>query len=112
MFLRAVRLALFASSLCAAAWADGPIINQSGKLPTTSSGEVEMKFAIVTVEVPVRAEAAAMLIGKRLSSIQVTEGGQGYRTPPAVTLVGGGGEGARAVATVAGAARILGRPAL
>jgi FtsP/CotA-like multicopper oxidase with cupredoxin domain len=40
-------------------------------------------------------------VGQELSGVSVLAGGHGYRSPPTVVIAGGGGKGARAVATVA-----------
>jgi hypothetical protein len=46
------------------------------------------------------ATASAVLAGRPVASIAVTNGGFGYRTTPNVTITGGGGSGATAKATV------------
>jgi len=48
------------------------------------------------------ATAVATLAGGSVISIVVTAEGSGYGAPPAVTLTGGGGTGARAIAQVSG----------
>ena len=58
------------------------------------------------------ATATAVLSGDTVSSITVTSGGSGYTAPPKVVLTGGGGTGAKAVATTLGGVvtRILTQP--
>ena len=60
---------------------------------------------IITIDAPgVAATATATtsggIDGGPLTGISLTSGGSGYATPPAVTIIGGGGSGATATATI------------
>lgn len=67
------------------------------------SGVGQFKFALVTsTNANQRATATANLSGPFVVSYNVTSGGTGYITPPAVTIFGGGGSGATAHATISG----------
>ncbi len=67
------------------------------------SGLGQFKFALVTSSNQSRtATASATITGSFVTSINVTDGGNGYVSPPAVTLSGGGGSGATATANVSG----------
>ncbi len=73
----------------------------SGGTPFTGAGQ--FKFALVTsTDASATATATAMLVGQFVVTITVNAGGNGYVTPPAVTISGGGGSGATATATVSG----------
>jgi len=70
---------------------------------TDFSGAGQFKFALVTSSnANHQATAAANLSGQFVTSYTVTFGGNGYVTPPAVTVFGGGGSGATAHATISG----------
>src|SRR5688572_16005668 len=65
------------------------------------SGMGQFKFALVTgSNANHRATATANLSGPFVVSYNVTFGGNGYVTPPAVTISGGGGSGATAHAAI------------
>ena len=75
---------------------------QSGGAPFTGTGQ--FKFALVTAT-DSAATATAVAnppSGGFITIINVTFGGMGYVTPPAVTISGGGGSGATATASVSG----------
>jgi hypothetical protein len=72
---------------------------------TNFTGLGQFKFAIVTSTNTSRtAVATANITGGFVTSYNVTFGGGGYTSPPAVTVVGGGGSGATATANVSGGA--------
>lgn len=81
------------------------IVNQTGSLPVTHfSGTVSFKFAILTEAPGIEAAATASLQGSSVAAITITNAGAGYLAKPAVTIVGGGGHGAKAVAAIANGA--------
>ena len=91
----------FAVSSLVAAEPTAPMINQTGSLPVRPNGLVEMKFAIVEPADAVQATATATISrGRRLLDVNITEPGFGYDLAPAITFVGGGGVGAKGVATI------------
>ncbi len=70
---------------------------------TNFNGPGSFKFALVTsTNISSQATATAHLTGGFVTSCTVVLGGNGYNTPPTVTLSGGGGSGATATATVSG----------
>ena len=74
---------------------------QSGGAAFTGTGQ--FKFALVTVaDTVARATATAKLTGQFVTGYTVNLGGNGYLTPPSVTITGGGGSGATATATISG----------
>ena len=82
------------------------IINYQGRVAvngTNFNGAGAFKFALVGNTNTLRqATATANLGGSFVTSYTVTDGGAGYSTAPAVTVVGGGGSGATATANVSG----------
>ncbi|HWY76576.1 MAG TPA: hypothetical protein VN281_13210, partial [Verrucomicrobiae bacterium] len=71
--------------------------------PFTGTGG--FKFALVTsMNVATQATATAQLTGTFVTSCTVVNPGNGYVTPPAVTLIGGGGSNATATAMISGGA--------
>src|ERR1043165_4442448 len=70
---------------------------------TDFTGTGQFKFALVTsTNQNHRATATANLSGSFVVSYNVTFGGNGYTSPPAVTISGGGGSGAIAHAVISG----------
>lgn len=73
----------------------------TGSMPFTGTGQ--FKIAIVTAtNASAQATATATVSFGFVVNIAVTVPGNGYATPPSVTLSGGGGDGATATATVNG----------
>jgi trimeric autotransporter adhesin len=103
-------LALFTlNSKLSNAHAQGTLFTYQGQVldnDTNFTGAGQFKFALVTsTNVAARATATANPpIGGFITIIDVTFGGHGYTTAPAVTISGGGGSGATATATVSGGA--------
>lgn len=78
---------------------------QVGGSPFDGTGQ--FKFALVTsTNLSRPATATATISGGFLTIATVTDGGAGYVSPPAVTVVGGGGAGAVLTANVSGGAVI------
>jgi hypothetical protein len=72
---------------------------------TNFTGAGQFKFALVaSTNVAVTATVTANRVGSFITSYIVTSGGNGYVTPPVVTVTGGGGSGATATAVVSGGA--------
>ena len=72
---------------------------------TSFSGTGQFQFALVTSTNASAATAAAgPPMNGSISTINVTYGGSGYTSPPAVTITGGGGSGATAAASISGGA--------
>src|SRR2546426_5610891 len=72
---------------------------------TNFSGTGQFKFALVTsTNTSRQATATANVNGGFVTSYNVTDGGSGYSTAPAVSVSGGGGSGATATASVSGGA--------
>ena len=46
------------------------------------------------------AQATAVISGGKVTGINVTAGGSGYQTAPVISIIGGGGQDATAVATI------------
>jgi len=70
---------------------------------TNFSGTGQFKFALVTTTNANRtATASANISGAFVTTYTVSFGGNGYVSPPAVTIFGGGGSGATAHATISG----------
>lgn len=71
---------------------------------TNFSGTGQFKFALVSpgTNINRRATAVATLTGAFLTSINLTDGGAGYLTPPAVTITDPTGSGATATAQISG----------
>lgn len=68
---------------------------------TNFNGAGHFKFALVTgTNTAHQATATAMLSGQFVTGYNVTSGGNGYVSPPAVTISGGGGSGASAHTTL------------
>lgn len=106
---------LLASALCAiclssltapSVRAQNTVITYQGRVSahgTNFTGLGQFKFALVTsTNNNHTAAAAANLSGAFVTSYSVTSGGNGYTSPPAVTITGGGGSGATATAIVSG----------
>jgi hypothetical protein len=96
------------SAFCLSAFAQNTTFTYQGLVTdngTNFTGTGQFQFALVTsTNNSHTATAIASLSGKFVSSIAVTYGGSGYLVAPTVTLSGGGGFGARALAnaTVSG----------
>ncbi|MCX6930396.1 MAG: hypothetical protein NT154_45405 [Verrucomicrobia bacterium] len=70
---------------------------------TNFTGTGQFKFALVTsTNSSHQATATANLTGSFVTSYNLTYGGSGYVTAPAVHVTGGGGSGATATATISG----------
>ncbi len=70
---------------------------------TNFNGDGQFKFALVTsTNNNQTATATANRTGAFVTSYTVTRGGNGYVSPPTVTITGGGGSGATATAFVSG----------
>ena len=101
IFLALLSLALYPSRLCA----QNTVLSYQGKLQdggTNFSGSGLFQFALVissNANQTAIAYAATPVSGF-ITTITVTNGGSGYVTPPAVTIFGGGGTGAMAMATI------------
>ena len=70
------------------------------------SGNGQFKFALVNsgANLARPATATAVITSGFVTSINVTDGGNGYTSPPVVTITGGGGAGATATTTIGGGA--------
>ena len=106
LLLPALAIALCSFALITTpASADGPQpkIPYQGRIAvsgTNFQGTGQFKFALVDAhETPVQATATATISGGVVTSINVTNGGNAYSSPPTVTISGGGGLGATATAT-------------
>ena len=98
---------LLALLLCAAtARAQNTVVTYQGRVSssgTNFTGAGQFKFALVTsTNTSALATATANLTGNFVTSYTVNSGGNGYVTPPTVTVSGGGGSGATASATISG----------
>lgn len=85
------------------------IISYSGRVSVSNAlftGTGQFKFALVNAgsNVTRQATATATVTSGFVTSIAVTDGGNGYTTAPTVTISGGGGSAATATATVSGGA--------
>lgn len=81
------------------------MLNYQGRVSvngTNFTGNGNFKFALVSGgrNENRQATGVALRAGKFIYEVEVTDGGAGYSQPPAVRLLGGGGSGAEAVATV------------
>ena len=81
------------------------LLNYQGRVAvgaTNFDGSGSFKFALVNggTLASVQATATATRTGSFITSVNVTDGGAGYTSSPAVSLSGGGGTGATATATV------------
>jgi hypothetical protein len=89
-----------------AAFAQNTTFTYQGRVQvsgTDFSGAGQFKFALVAgTNISRQATATANLSGQFVVGYNVTFGGNGYVTPPAVTVSGGGGSGATAHATISG----------
>jgi trimeric autotransporter adhesin len=98
--------ALLVLGLAGSAWAQGTTLSYQGRVlahGTNFTGTGQFKFALVTsTNHAHQATAAANLTGPFVTSYNVTYGGSGYVTAPAVHLSGGGGSGATATALISG----------
>lgn len=94
-----------ALSLTAHAQVPG-IINYQGRITsggTNFNGTGQFQFALLSGTNTARqATATANLSGPFVTTYTVTDGGAGYTSGPAVTIIGGGGSGAAATSTVSG----------
>ena len=102
--------ALLASVLCSlfvstpTARAQSPAFTYQGRVQangTNFTGNGQFKFALVTSTNTSR-PATATTSGGFLTIVTVTDGGAGYVSTPAATVVGGGGSGAVLTAHVSG----------
>ncbi len=72
---------------------------------TSFNGTGQFQFALVTSTNASAATAAASPPASgSITAINVTDGGNGYTSPPAVNITGGGGSGATAAASISGGA--------
>ncbi|MGA2246084.1 MAG: FG-GAP-like repeat-containing protein [Verrucomicrobiota bacterium] len=101
-------LLLTLSAQLSTAFAQGTAFTYQGRVldyGTNFDGAGQFKFALVTsTNTSSTATANATVSGRFVTLINVTFGGNGYVTPPAISLIGGGGTGAAANATVSGGA--------
>ena len=92
------------SSFNLAVVAQNTVVTYQGRVTssgTNFSGTGQFKAALVTVtNTSIPATATANLSGPFVTSYTITGGGNGYVTPPLVTITGGGGSGATASATI------------
>ena len=106
-FLWAVSLGFFFGFPNGAGAVVPAIIQIQGRVSvdgTNFTGNGQFKFALLGVSdvVTRQATATAVLTGSFVTSVEVTDGGMGYASAPAVSFEGGGGSGATATATVSG----------
>lgn len=88
------------------------ILNYQGRIAVRGvnfDGTGQFKFALVdggTTTTPTTrtATGTAVVTSGFVTSITLTDGGEGYTSAPSVTITGGGGGGATATATVSGGA--------
>lgn len=86
------------------------IFNYQGRIAVQGvnfDGSGQFKFALVdggTTTTPAArtATGTAVITSEFVTSITLTDGGAGYTSDPSVTITGGGGSGAMAIATVNG----------
>ncbi len=83
------------------------LLNYQGRVAVGTvnfNGTGQFKFALVDGggNASVQATAIAVRTGGFITSVNVTNGGIGYASPPPVSFTGGGGSGATATATLAG----------
>jgi hypothetical protein len=101
-------LALWCVALTTNLCAQSTVVTYQGRVQSGGddfTGNGQFKFALVTSSnTAVTATATATLSGGFVTIIAVNNGGNGYVTPPAVTISGGGGSGAAATASVIGGA--------
>ena len=100
----AVWLLLSSALIAAPANAQNTAVTYQGRVQvgdTDFSGDGQFKFALVTgTNTAAQATATAVLSGQFVVGYNITFGGSGYVSPPAVTLSGGGGSGATAHAII------------
>ncbi len=106
-WLRAVGGALLATGTVHAAGPD--TLTYQGRVNVGGqvfSGNGQFKFALVNngANLARPATATAVITSGFITSINLTDGGLGYTSPPAVTITGGGGSGATATAAISGGA--------
>jgi hypothetical protein len=85
------------------------MLNYQGRVSvngTNFTGSGNFKFALVSSGRNDNRQATgiAQRAGKFIWGVQITDGGAGYSSAPAVRIVGGGGSGAQAIATVSNGA--------
>ncbi len=85
------------------------MLNYQGRVSvngTNFTGNGNFKFALVSSGRNDNRQATgiAQRAGKFIWGVQITDGGAGYSSAPAVRIVGGGGSGAQAIATVSNGA--------
>jgi hypothetical protein len=110
--MNTLRTLFLSASLCfsglTVASAQNTVFTYQGRMRangTDFTGNGQFKFALVTgTNQAQRATATANLSGSFVVSYNVTFGGNGYSSAPAVTISGGGGSGATAHAVVGGGA--------
>jgi hypothetical protein len=110
--MNTLRTLLLSTSLCLSGFtfasAQNTVFTYQGRVRvsgTDFTGNGQFKFALVTgTNQTLRATATANLSGSFVVSYNVTFGGNGYFSAPAVTIFGGGGSGATAHAVVSGGA--------
>ncbi|MEK7780610.1 MAG: hypothetical protein AAB370_03820, partial [Verrucomicrobiota bacterium] len=101
------RIALLTVLICSTtAFAQNTVVTYQGRVRsngTNFTGAGQFKFALVTsTNTSANATATANLTGNFVTSYTVNSGGNGYVTPPTVTVSDGGGSGATASATISG----------
>ena len=98
--------ALLQFGIVETARAQGTTMSYQGRVVdngTNFTGTGQFKFALVTsTNHNHQATATANLTGTFVTSYNLTYGGSGYVTAPAVHVTGGGGSGATATATISG----------
>jgi hypothetical protein len=84
-------------------WSDvgSPLVNATNSYATYVDGvDIGSSYRLQALPAPTGATATANEAYGYVFSITVTSGGSGYLTPPLVSIVGGGGGGAQAVASI------------
>jgi hypothetical protein len=106
--LKFITLCLLPSVFCLPAFAQTTVFTYQGRVTdngTNFNGAGQFKFALVTsTNASHTATATATISGQFVTLINVSFGGNGYVTTPAVSITGGGGSGATATASVSGGA--------
>ena len=77
-------------------------IEVTNSLYTQSVAGLQGNYRLALSPVPAQAFATAQLVNDFVVGATVTSGGSGYVSSPAITIVGGGGTGALAAASVSG----------